>query len=78
MPAGRCFPAIGPTRFRLYGYDNLSLSNFDTYPIASIGYDKSVYVDEIIKVLSHPEAFMPGQPPVLVPTSFVPRLTAGT
>ena len=52
-------------------------SDFDTYPIASIGYDKGVYVDEIVEVLIHPEEFVPGQQPVLVPTRFVPRATAG-
>lgn len=71
------FPDNRPARFRLYGYDNLSLSSFDSYPIASIGYDKAAYVEEIIGVLSHEEAFAPGRPPVLVPTRFVPRLTAG-
>jgi DNA-binding LacI/PurR family transcriptional regulator len=71
------FPGNRPERFRLYGFDNLTLSNFDTYPIASIGYDKGDYVEEIVKVLVHPERFVEGDQPVLVPTRFVPRASAG-
>ncbi len=38
------FPGNRPERFRLYGFDNISLTGFDAYPIASIGYDKARYV----------------------------------
>lgn len=70
------FPGNRPARFRLYGFDNLSLTDFDAYPIASIGYDKHDYVEKIIGFLTEPQD--PGKPqePVLVPTSFVPRSTA--
>lgn len=70
------FPGNSPARFRLYGFDDLSLLNFDAYPIASIGYDKAVYVREMVRLLADPESFTPGDPPVLVPTRFVPRATA--
>ncbi|KQV70157.1 LacI family DNA-binding transcriptional regulator [Rhizobium sp. Root1220] len=70
------FPHNRPSRFRLYGFDNLSLTDFDAYPISSIGYDKSLYVRHIVESVVNPRGFMPGQPPVTVPTRFVPRLTA--
>lgn len=70
------FPKNRPTRFRLYGFDNLSLTDFDAYPISSIGFDKSVYVEHIVDIIAGPDAFDPGQSPVTVPTRFVPRLTA--
>jgi DNA-binding LacI/PurR family transcriptional regulator len=70
------FPDNRPSRFRLYGFDNLSLTDFDAYPIASIGYDKAEYVRQVVKLLTTTEAFVPGMPPVLVPTRFVPRFTA--
>jgi DNA-binding LacI/PurR family transcriptional regulator len=70
------FPGNRPTRFRLYGFDNLSLTDFDAYPISSIGYDKEVYVDRILKLLTEPGAFAKGQKPITVPTRYVPRLTA--
>jgi DNA-binding LacI/PurR family transcriptional regulator len=70
------FPDNRPNRFRLYGFDNLSLTDFDAYPIASIGYDKAEYVRQVVKLLTAPEAFVAGMPPVLVPTRFVPRFTA--
>jgi DNA-binding LacI/PurR family transcriptional regulator len=70
------FPDNRPERFRLYGFDNLSLTSFDAYPIASIGYDKTRYVDEIVGMLTLPQVF--GQPhePVRIPTAFFPRATA--
>jgi DNA-binding LacI/PurR family transcriptional regulator len=70
------FPGNRPERFRLYGFDNLSLTTFDAYPIASIGYDKTRYVDEIVGMLTQPQTF--GQPhePVRIPTAFFPRATA--
>jgi len=70
------FPGNRPTRFRLYGFDNLSLTDFEAYPISSIGYDKAIYVHEVVKLLSEPRLFTPGDRPVTVPTRFVARLTA--
>ncbi|AKR57902.1 LacI family transcriptional regulator [Youhaiella tibetensis] len=70
------FPHNRPRKFRLYGFDNLSLTDFDAYPIASIGYDKAAYVEHIVQFLIEPAAFKPGQDPIRVPTRFVPRLTA--
>jgi DNA-binding LacI/PurR family transcriptional regulator len=70
------FPANRPTRFRLYGFDNLSLTDFDAYPISSIGYDKGVYVEQMVDFIANPGTFRPNQPPVIVPTTFFPRLTA--
>lgn len=70
------FPGNRPTRFRLYGFDNLSLTDFDAYPISSIGYDKADYVREMVRFLANPGAFTPGQPPVVIPTRFVPRKTS--
>jgi len=70
------FPGNRPTRFRLYGFDNLSLTDFDAYPISSIGYDKADYVRHMVRFLADPTAFTPGQPPVLIPTRFVPRKTS--
>ena len=71
------FPDNRPIRFRLYGFDDLSLLDLDAYPIASIGYDKSAFVREMVRMIAEPASFAPGQPPVLVPTRFVPRATAG-
>ena len=69
------FPDGRPSRFRLYGFDNLSLTDFDAYPISSIGYDKALYVRHIVDSVANPGDFTPGQLPVTVPTRFVPRLT---
>ena len=70
------FPRNRPSRFRLYGFDDLSLLDFDAYPIASIGYDKAAFVHEIVRLIAHPESFTPGDPPVVVQTRFIPRATA--
>ena len=70
------FSGSGTTRFRLYGFDDLSLLDFDAYPIASIGYDKSVFVNEMVRMIAEPGRFQPGMPPVLVPTRFILRSTA--
>jgi DNA-binding LacI/PurR family transcriptional regulator len=71
------FPRRGPKRFRLYGFDNISLLDADAYPIASIGYDKNAYVDRIVSILADPDkAFGRQRGPMLVPTTFVPRATA--
>jgi DNA-binding LacI/PurR family transcriptional regulator len=70
------FPEDKPPRFRLYGFDNLSLTDFDAYPISSIGYDKSDYVRHIVAFITNPDGFMPGQPPIAVPTRFVLRATS--
>jgi DNA-binding LacI/PurR family transcriptional regulator len=70
------FPGNRPTRFRLYGFDNLSLTDFDAYPISSIGYDKALYVRHIVDCVANAADFQPGRPPLTLPTHFVPRLTA--
>jgi DNA-binding LacI/PurR family transcriptional regulator len=71
------FPDHRPRRFRLYGFDNLSLMDCDAYPIASIGYDKGAYVDRVVAILADPDkGFGRQRGPVLVPTRFVPRATA--
>ena len=70
------FPEGLPTRFRLYGFDNISLLEFGAYPISSIGYDKAAYVREMMRFLDDPDVFAPGGEPVLVPTRFVGRSTA--
>jgi DNA-binding LacI/PurR family transcriptional regulator len=69
------FPDNRPKRFRLYGFDNISIISFDAYPISSIGYDKADYVAEIVRFLDMPELFGSGGGPVLMPTRFFPRLT---
>jgi DNA-binding LacI/PurR family transcriptional regulator len=71
------FPANKPVHFRLYGFDDLSLLDFDAYPIASIGYDKAVFVHEMVRMIAEPGVFVAGTPPVKVPTRFVSRATAG-
>lgn len=70
------FPGNRPRSFRLYGFDDLSLLDFDAYPIASIGYEKSAYVHEMVRMIAEPESFVAGQPPVAVPTRFILRATA--
>jgi len=70
------FPGNRPAAFRLYGFDDLSLLDFDAYPIASIGYDKTVYVREMVHMLA-PGSFAPGTPPARIPTRFISRATAG-
>jgi len=68
------FPDHRPARFRLYGFDNVSLTQFDAYPISSIGADKKEYVAQIVHLLKQPDlAQHSGH--VLVATRFVPRLT---
>ena len=69
------FPGNRPTRFRLYGFDNLSLLDFDAYPISSIGYDKAAYVGQILQILADPPGAGEEMPPVLIPARYVPRLT---
>jgi DNA-binding LacI/PurR family transcriptional regulator len=69
------FPENCPARFRLYGFDNLSLLDFDAYPISSIGYDKAAYIEQILRILIEPPPAHKEFTPVLVPTRFVPRLT---
>ncbi|WAJ30480.1 LacI family DNA-binding transcriptional regulator [Antarcticirhabdus aurantiaca] len=70
------FPNNRPQRFRLYGFDNLSLTDYDAYPIASIGFDKALFVEHITRLVVEPDVFVPGSPPVSVPTHFFPRATA--
>ena len=71
------FPGNRPTAFRLYGFDDLSLLDFDAYPIASIGYDKAAYVREMVRMLTTAAGFEPGTPPARIPTRFIRRATAG-
>jgi DNA-binding LacI/PurR family transcriptional regulator len=71
----RYFPQHRPERFRLYGFDNISLTQFDAYPISSIGADKRDYVARIVRILGRPLDLAQGSEQVLVPTRFVPRLT---
>jgi DNA-binding LacI/PurR family transcriptional regulator len=66
----------GERHFRLYGFDNLSLLDLAAYPIASIGYDKAAFVDEMVRMISEPETFTAGSPPVKIPTRFFPRASA--
>ncbi|MGV8955099.1 MAG: LacI family DNA-binding transcriptional regulator [Cypionkella sp.] len=70
------FPNNRPTRFRLYGFDNVVQANYKAYPIASIGYDKREFVRLIAGLIKDPGEFQPGQPPLSLPTRFVPRDTA--
>ena len=69
------FPSNRPTLFRLYGFDNISMTNFDAYPVSSIGYDKADYVAQMLRFLESPDLFDPGRGPVLMPTRYFPRLT---
>lgn len=64
-----------PQRFRLYGFDDVSLTQFDAYPISSIGADKRDYVDHIVRLLQQPASLAHSSEQVLVATRFVPRLT---
>ncbi|MEW6763055.1 MAG: LacI family DNA-binding transcriptional regulator [Pseudomonadota bacterium] len=71
----RHFPDHRPARFRLYGFDNVSLTQFDAYPISSIGADKRDYVAQIVRILEQPAQLARASEQVLVATRFVPRLT---
>lgn len=71
----RHFPKHRPERFRLYGFDDISLTQFDAYPISSIGADKREYVAQIVRMLDQPERLALDGGHVLVATRFVPRLT---
>ncbi|GAB3376908.1 LacI family DNA-binding transcriptional regulator [Massilia agri] len=71
----RHFPEHRPARFRLYGFDNVSLTQFDAYPISSIGADKRDYVAQIVRILEQPARLARVSEQVLVATRFVPRLT---
>ena len=71
----RHFPDHRPARFRLYGFDNVSLTQFDAYPISSIGADKRDYVAQIVRILEQPARLARASEQVLVATRFVPRLT---
>jgi len=71
----RHFPEYRPARFRLYGFDNVSLTQFDAYPISSIGADKRDYVAQIVRILEQPARLARASEQVLVATRFVPRLT---
>ncbi|WP_312517888.1 LacI family DNA-binding transcriptional regulator [Massilia sp.] len=69
------FPQHRPQRFRLYGFDNISLTQFDAYPISSIGADRRDYVAQIVRLLKEPADLAHSSGQVLVATRFVPRLT---
>jgi len=69
------FPQHQPKRFRLYGFDNISLTQFDAYPISSIGADKREYVAQIVRILNQPADLAQNSDHVLVATRFVPRST---
>lgn len=69
------FPDHRPARFRLYGFDNISLTQFDAYPISSVGADRREYVAQIVRILSQPAELAQNSEQVLVATRFVPRLT---
>ncbi|NVD39981.1 LacI family DNA-binding transcriptional regulator [Ensifer sp. HO-A22] len=70
------FPHNKPARFRLYGFDNLSLTDFEAYPISSIGYDKKAYVGEILRFLTRTGEVAGDRVDVTVPTFFVSRATS--
>jgi DNA-binding LacI/PurR family transcriptional regulator len=67
------FPEGRPTRFRLYGYDDLSLLSFEAYPISSIGYDHRAFVDAIIAHLTASDSRVGGVSHIA--TRFTERLT---
>ena len=69
------FPQHRPERFRLYGFDNISLTQFDAYPISSIGADKREYVAQIVRILNQPDGLAQNSDHILVATRFVQRLT---
>ena len=70
------FPDNRPERFRLYGFDNLSMTHFDAYPIASIGYDKAAYVEAMVRLIETAEGSDGRPEAVSIPTAFFPRATA--
>ena len=67
------FPQNKPTEFQLYGFDDVTLAEYEAYPISSIGYDKTLYIGEILRFLTKPELFQSGSALVQVPTYFVSR-----
>ena len=71
----RYFPGHAPERFRLYGFDNISLTQLDAYPISSVGADKRDYVAQIVRILNRAAGLARHSEQVLVATRFVPRLT---
>lgn len=69
----KAFSANKPKEFRLYGFDDVTLAEYEAYPISSIGYDKTAYIKEILRYLIAPELFQSGGKLVQVPTYFVSR-----
>ncbi len=67
------FPENRPAEFRLYGFDDVTLAEYEAYPISSIGYDKILYISEILRFLTTPELFQSASAVVQVPTYFVSR-----
>lgn len=64
---------IGPKAFLLYGFDDVTLAEYEAYPISSIGYDKTAYIKEILRFLTNTKAFRSGGTLVQIPTYFVSR-----
>jgi DNA-binding LacI/PurR family transcriptional regulator len=71
-----CFPGHRPVKFRLYGFDNISLTQFDAYPISSIGADRQVYVGAIVALLARPGGLAQDGEQIRIPTRFIPRLSS--
>lgn len=67
------FPANKPQAFRLYGFDDVTLAEYEAYPISSIGYDKTAYTNEILRFLTEPDLFGSSEKLVQVPTYFISR-----
>ncbi|WP_139835428.1 LacI family DNA-binding transcriptional regulator [Thalassospira sp. MCCC 1A01428] len=66
---------IIPGRIRLYGFDNLSLTDLHSYPISSIGFDKRDYVEQLVSLLIDPARARKGPRHLGVPTRFYGRET---
>ncbi|AUG54134.1 LacI family DNA-binding transcriptional regulator [Thalassospira marina] len=66
---------IIPDRIRLYGFDNLSLTELHSYPISSIGFDKGDYVEQVVSLLVDHGRARKGERHLGVPTRFFARHT---
>jgi DNA-binding LacI/PurR family transcriptional regulator len=69
----RFFPDHRPVKFRLYGFDNISLTQLDAYPISSIGADRAAYVATIVALLARPGGIAQDGEQVRIPTRFIAR-----
>ena len=65
-----------PSDFRLYGFDNLLSINLDSYPIASIGFDKTEYIERITAYLKSPKDFDISKGPQSISSRYLPNKTA--